>query len=53
MSDYYFKDGKFVIENYDEQNAFCNFLPGIAGLSGTPLWAFYINRGQGIAGFGV
>lgn len=53
MSDYFFKDGKFVIEDYDGKSAFCSFLPGIAGLSGTPLWAFYINRGQGIAGFGV
>jgi len=32
---------------------FSSFLPGIAGLLGIPLWAFYVNRGQAIASFGV
>lgn len=53
MSDYYFKDNEFVIENYDKQKTFSSFLPGIAGKRGIPLWAFYVNRGQGIASFGV
>ena len=50
---YYFENGKFIIENFGDKSPFTNFLPGIAGLKGCPLWAFYINRGQGIAGFGV
>ena len=50
--DYYFKDGKFNIKSYASKPPFTNFLPGIAGIDGCPLWAFYINRGQGIAGFG-
>ena len=32
---------------------FSSFLPGIAGPLGIPLWAFYVNRGQAIASFGV
>lgn len=51
--DYYFDNGKFVIRDFAAKPPFTSFLPGIAGLNGCPLWAFYINRGQGIAGFGV
>ncbi|MDE6442705.1 MAG: cellobiose phosphorylase [Clostridia bacterium] len=51
--DYYFENGKFIINNFGDKPPFTNFLPGIAGLKGCPLWAFYTNRGQGIAGFGV
>ena len=50
---YYFQDKNFIIENFAQQSAFTDFLPGIAGLQGRPVWAFFINRGQGIAGFGV
>ncbi len=50
---YYFKGGRFAVENYNELPPFTNFLPAVAGLKGRPVWAFYINRGQGIAGFGV
>ena len=32
---------------------FASFLPGIAGPLGIPLWAFYVNRGQAMASFGV
>jgi hypothetical protein len=46
-------NGSFVIENYNEAKPFSNFLPGVAGPFGIPLWAFYVNRGQGIASFGV
>src|SRR3989338_2848524 len=46
-------DGSFVIKNYNQKKQFSNFLPGIAGLYGTPMWAFYVNRGQGIASFGT
>ena len=50
---YYFENGKFIIRDFNGKPPFTDFLPGIAGLKGCPLWAFYINRGQGIAGFGV
>jgi hypothetical protein len=46
-------DGSFVIRNYNQKKPFANFLPGIAGLYGTPMWAFYVNRGQGMASFGT
>jgi len=46
-------DNEFVIENYNEAGEFSNFLPGIAGLFGIPMWVFYANRGQGICGFGI
>jgi hypothetical protein len=53
-SDYELKsDGRFVIHHYNQKRPFSNFLPGIAGLDGTPLWVFYVNRGQGIASFGT
>ncbi len=44
---------RFVIEDFDTFPAFASFLPGIAGPLGIPLWAFYVNRGQAIASFGV
>src|SRR5690554_514911 len=53
MCKYYFQNGKFVIESYDKAKPFSSFLPGIAGLKGIPLWVFYVNRGQGIASFGI
>ncbi len=45
--------GCFVIENYNRAKAFSNFFPGIAGLWGTPMWVFYVNRGQCISSFGI
>ncbi|WP_431087277.1 cellobiose phosphorylase [Paenibacillus sp. 8b26] len=54
MQKYYFDDqGRFVIENYAQAKPFSSFLPGIAGVQGIPMWAYYVNRGQGIASFGV
>ena len=44
---------EFVIENFQEFHPFSSFLPGIVGEDGIPLWAFYINRGQAMAGFGI
>src|SRR3989344_6856131 len=46
-------DGRFIIKQYNDKRPFSNFLPGIAGLFGTPMWVFYVNRGQGIASFGT
>ena len=51
---YYFEpDGRFTIEDYNHAKPFSSFLPGIAGKKGIPIWAFYVNRGQCMAGFGV
>jgi hypothetical protein len=43
----------FVIHDFQKQKPFSSFLPGIAGLQGLPMWAFYVNRGQAISSFGV
>ena len=46
-------EDKFLIKNYENTKAFSSFLPGIAGVKGNPMWVFYVNRGQGIASFGI
>lgn len=51
--EYYFKNGEFIIENFDVQKTFTSFLPSIAGKKGVPSWAFYVNRGQAMSSFGV
>ncbi|WP_343089421.1 hypothetical protein, partial [Methanocalculus natronophilus] len=53
MSNYYFEGDSFVINNYNNQKTFANFLPGVAGKKGIPLWSFYVNRAQGISGYGL
>lgn len=53
MGEYYFKDKEFFIEDYHNKKTFSSFLPGLAGKRGIPLWAFYVNRGQGITAFGL
>jgi hypothetical protein len=53
LKNYYFEGEKFIIEDYLKKSTFSNFLPGLAGKNGIPLWAFYVNRGQGISGFGL
>lgn len=45
--------GRFIIDKYPSQKPFSSFLPGISGVTGIPMWVFYTNRGQAIAGFGV
>ncbi len=45
--------GEFVIENYNLAGPFSNFLPGIAGFFGIPMWAFYVNRAQCVCSFGL
>ncbi|SFC11500.1 hypothetical protein SAMN04488102_103102 [Alkalibacterium subtropicum] len=47
------EDGRFKIEDFQAASPFASFLPGISGTDGIPLWAFYVNRGQGMASFGV
>lgn len=53
MSYYKYENDEFVIKNYQNVKTFSNFLPAIAGIDGKPLWAFYANVGQVMAGFGV
>jgi hypothetical protein len=45
--------GRYVMEDYDTQTPFSDFLPGLAGIYGKPLYAYFVNRGQGIATFGI
>ena len=45
--------GRFLIHDYASRRPFSSFLPGIAGPLGVPLWAFYVNRGQAMASFGI
>ncbi|OJF94724.1 hypothetical protein [Alkalibacterium sp. 20] len=47
------EDGRFQIQDFQQASPFASFLPGISGTDGIPLWAFYVNRGQGMASFGV
>ena len=44
---------EFCLEQYGKRPPFASFLPGIAGVKGIPIWCYYVNRGQGVAGFGV
>ena len=53
MGHYFYRDDKFVIQDYQKQKTFASFLPAIAGQDGKPLWAFYANVGQAMGGFGV
>src|SRR5882672_1798627 len=46
-------DGSFIIEDFQQEKVFANFFPGVAGLYGIPMWAFYVNRGQAISSFGI
>ncbi len=47
------ESSRFILHDYDAAPPFASFLPGIAGPLGIPMWAFYVNRGQAIASFGV
>jgi hypothetical protein len=44
---------RWILPDYDIQPPFSDFLPALAGYYGKPLYAFYVNRGQGIASFGI
>ncbi|MDF2943060.1 MAG: cellobiose phosphorylase [Herbinix sp.] len=53
MGKYNLQGDTYRMEGFDELPAFSSFLPGLAGIKGIPLWAFYTNRGQGINSFGI
>lgn len=44
---------KDTIKDYGKKSPFASFLPGIAGIKGTPIWCYYVNRGQAVVSFGV
>lgn len=44
---------EFIIEGYNQKKPFSSFLPAVSGLYGKPMWAYYVNRGQCMATFGV
>lgn len=52
-TDYIDENGFYVIENYDRKLPFSSFLSAIAGINGTPMWSFYVNRGQCISSIGI
>lgn len=43
----------FTVKNYEKKATFSSFLPGLAGVHGTPIWCYYVNRGQCVSSFGV
>lgn len=43
----------FILPDYGKSSTFASFLPGISGIHGTPIWCYYVNRGQGVVSFGV
>ena len=45
--------GAFVIEDYSHAKLFSDFFPGVSGLYGIPMWAFFVNRGQAVSSFGI
>jgi len=44
---------RYILHDYDSRSPVSNFLPGVAGVFGKPVWSFYVNRGQAIASFGI
>ncbi len=53
MNNYRVNESEFIIEDYDRLPPFSSFLPGLTGEDGIPMWAFYTNRGQGLASLGI
>ncbi len=53
MEKYRVNESEFIIEDYDRLPPFSSFLPGLTGEDGIPMWAFYTNRGQGLASLGI
>jgi hypothetical protein len=44
--------GRFVMKDYDTAKPMSDFLSGLGGVWGVPMWAFFVNRGQGMTSFG-
>mmetsp|Transcript_3019 Transcript_3019/g.4694 ORF Transcript_3019/g.4694 Transcript_3019/m.4694 type:complete len:1200 (-) Transcript_3019:317-3916(-) len=46
-------DGRYIMRNFDIAKPMSDFLNGLGGVWGVPMWAFFVNRGQGLASFGT
>ncbi len=46
-------DGGVRIADFDQAPPFTSFLPGLSGVQGIPVWAYYCNRGQALESLGV
>ena len=44
---------RVVMTNYDTARTFASFLPALGGEWGIPMWAFFVNRGQGLSSYGT
>lgn len=44
---------RFIMRDYDTKKPMSDFLNGLGGFWGVPMWAFFVNRGQAIASFGL
>ena len=53
MRDFELRGDTFVIRDYARKAPFSSFLPGLAGVTGIPMWSFYTNRGQAMCSFGI
>ncbi len=53
MSNYTLENDKFIIHEYEKMPPFSSFLPGLSGVRGIPIWAYYTNRGQAVHSFGI
>jgi hypothetical protein len=42
-----FDNQRFILRNFDKTRPMANFLHGLGDVWGIPMWAFYVNRGQG------
>ena len=45
--------GEFIIHSYNKARPFSSFFPGIAGVDGKPMWAFFANRAQCVCSMGT
>jgi len=52
-TDLFDDQGRSVTQDYDVAVPFTDFLPGLVGIYRKPLYAFFVNRGQAIAAFGI
>ena len=53
MKKFRIEEGSFVIRDYQQVRPWASFFPGIAGIFGIPMWAFYVNRGQAMVSVGI
>ena len=53
MQPYELRGNTFIIRDYAKKPPFSSFLPGLAGVTGIPMWSFYTNRGQAMCSFGI